>query len=43
MQMQTQMGAYGLVGWIGYIVVIIFGVMRSTDGPNQYGDEPVRF
>jgi uncharacterized membrane protein YhaH (DUF805 family) len=37
------LSAYSMVGWIGYIAVIVFGVMKSTDGPNRYGDEPVRF
>lgn len=33
----------GLVGWIGPIIMIVFGVMQSTDGPNRYGEAPVRF
>lgn len=41
--MQAEMGALGLVGWIGYIVVIGFGVLPSKDGPNKYGDEPVSY
>lgn len=32
-----------LIGMIAPIVVIIFGVMKSTDGPNRYGEAPVRF
>lgn len=40
---QSQFGAYGLVGWIAPIVVIVFGVMPSTDGPNRFGEAPVRF
>ena len=41
--MQAEMGTLGLVGWIGYIVVIGFGVLPSKDGPNKYGDEPVSY
>ncbi len=40
--MQSETIGYSLLGWIGYLVVIIFGVMKS-DGPNRYGHEPVRF
>ncbi|HTN15732.1 MAG TPA: DUF805 domain-containing protein [Sphingomonadaceae bacterium] len=32
-----------LAGWIGPIIVVAFGVMKSTDGPNRYGEAPVRF
>lgn len=31
------------VSWLGILVVIVFGVMKSDDGPNKYGDAPVRF
>ncbi|MEM7778928.1 MAG: DUF805 domain-containing protein [Pseudomonadota bacterium] len=41
--LQAEMGCLGLVGWIGYIVVIGFGVLKSQEGPNQYGEGPVRF
>ena len=41
--MQAEMGVMGLVGWIAPIVGIIFGAWPSTDGPNKYGTEPVRF
>ncbi len=40
---QAEMGLMGLVGWIAIIVVIGFGILQSEDGPNQYGDAPVRF
>jgi uncharacterized membrane protein YhaH (DUF805 family) len=33
----------GLVGWLAPIIVIVFGVMKSTDGPNRYGEAPVVF
>ena len=33
----------GLVPWIGYLVVIVFGVMQSQPRPNRYGEAPVRF
>lgn len=38
---QQELMAFGLVGYIPLIVLIAFGVMRSTDGPNRYGEEPV--
>jgi len=37
---QAEIMAYGLVGWIGPIIVIIFGVMKSTQGSNRFGDAP---
>lgn len=40
---RSQLYAYSAFGWIGYIVVIVFGVMKSDEGPNVYGAEPVRF
>ncbi len=43
LQQQKDMAAKGLVRWVGPIIVIIFGVMKSTDGPNAYGEKPVRF
>ncbi|MFV0643485.1 MAG: DUF805 domain-containing protein [Sphingomonadaceae bacterium] len=43
MAMQGAMGWQSLISWIGIIIVIVFGVMKSTPGPNPYGDEPVRF
>jgi uncharacterized membrane protein YhaH (DUF805 family) len=42
MQQQSEMGRIGLVGWIAPLVVIVFGVMDSTDGPNKFGEGPVR-
>jgi uncharacterized membrane protein YhaH (DUF805 family) len=43
MEQQTEFARYGAIGWIGPLVVIGFGILRSTDGPNRYGAEPVRF
>jgi uncharacterized membrane protein YhaH (DUF805 family) len=34
---------WSMISWIGIIVVIVFGVMKSQGGPNAYGDAPVRF
>ncbi len=42
MAQQQQMSIYSLVGWIGPLIVIVFGVFKSTDGPNPYGDAPDR-
>lgn len=38
-----QMQGTGLIGWVAIGLVIWFGVRKSTDGPNAYGNEPVRF
>ena len=37
---QSQIMSYGLVGWIGPIIVIVFGAMKSTPGPNRFGETP---
>ncbi|MEO0907023.1 MAG: DUF805 domain-containing protein [Pseudomonadota bacterium] len=37
---QAQMDALGLVGYIGYAVIIGFGVLKSQDGDNRYGPNP---
>ena len=37
---QVEMGALGLVGYIGYAVIIGFGVLKSQDGDNRYGPNP---
>ena len=33
----------GAMSWIGYLIVIVFGVWPSTDGDNRYGPEPDHF
>ena len=43
MERQQEFAGYGLIGWIGPLVVIGFGILKSTDGPNRFGEEPVRF
>lgn len=43
MNFTGQSSALGMIGWIAPLVLLVFGVMKSTDGPNRYGDEPVRF
>jgi uncharacterized membrane protein YhaH (DUF805 family) len=43
MERQQEFAAYGMIGWIAPLVVIGFGILRSTDGPNRFGDAPVRF
>ena len=37
---QARMSRLGLLGWIAPIVVLVFGVMKSTPGPNRYGEAP---
>lgn len=41
--MQGEMAGWSIISWIGIIVVIVFGVMKSDEGANGYGDAPVRF
>lgn len=33
----------GLLGWLAIIIVLVFGILKSTDGPNRYGEAPVEF
>ena len=37
---QQQAMGYGLLAWVAYLVIIVFGVFDSENGPNQYGEEP---
>lgn len=39
-QQQASMRWLGLLGWIAPVVVIVFGIMKSTPGPNRYGKAP---
>ncbi|MEW4447980.1 DUF805 domain-containing protein [Qipengyuania sp. JC766] len=41
MARQSELYAYSALSYIGYLVVIVFGVMKSDEGPNRYGPEPV--
>jgi uncharacterized membrane protein YhaH (DUF805 family) len=43
MAAQTQMSGQSWVGWVAIIVVVVFGVRKSTPGPNRYAEAPVRF
>lgn len=36
-------GPMVLIGWIPAILVIIAGVRKSSEGPNRFGEAPVRF
>ncbi|GMN01463.1 DUF805 domain-containing protein [Erythrobacter sp. MTPC3] len=38
---QAQVAPLSFVGWLGYLVVIAFGVLKSQPGPNKYGGVPV--
>ena len=40
---QLEVAPWSAVGYIGYLVVVIFGVLKSQDGPNRYGDAPVSY
>jgi uncharacterized membrane protein YhaH (DUF805 family) len=41
--LQSQMGFTSLLGWVAIVAVIIFGVRKSTEGPNRYGETSVSF
>ncbi|PEQ11236.1 hypothetical protein B2G71_18285 [Novosphingobium sp. PC22D] len=41
--MRGQVLGMSLFGWLPTILVVGFGILRSDEGPNRYGDEPVRF
>jgi uncharacterized membrane protein YhaH (DUF805 family) len=43
MHYQREVAPYSLISWVGYIAVIVFGIMKSTEGPNRYGEAPVEF
>lgn len=39
-QEQAEMSRLGLLGWVAPIIIIVFGVMKSTPGANKYGEAP---
>ena len=41
--MQTRLAWDGLLGYVPLIMVIAFGLLKSTPGPNRYGERPARF
>jgi len=41
--MQQSMGAASLLGWLPILIVIAIGIRKSTEGPNRFAEEPVRF
>ena len=41
--MQTRVAWDGLLGYVPLIMVIAFGLLKSTPGPNRYGGRPARF
>lgn len=40
---QEGMAWQSLLGWVPLVILAVFGVMESDEGPNRYGQEPVRF
>ena len=40
LQQQAEMSRLGLLGWVAPLIVLVFGVMKSTPGPNKYGEVP---
>ena len=39
-QQQANMRWLGLLGLIAPLIVLVFGVMKSSPGPNRYGEAP---
>jgi uncharacterized membrane protein YhaH (DUF805 family) len=39
-QAQGDMSRLGLLGWVAPLIVLVFGVMKSSPGPNRYGEAP---
>ena len=35
---QAVMARYGMIGWISPLVIVVFGLLASTEGPNRYGN-----
>ena len=42
-EVQARMGWENLLGYLPIILLIGFGLLKSDEGPNRYGDDPVRF
>ena len=38
-----QLALDSLIGWLPILLMIGLGVLKSTDGPNRFAAEPVRF
>jgi len=38
--LESTLRGYSAVGWIGYLVVIVFGALQGNPGPNRYGEAP---
>jgi uncharacterized membrane protein YhaH (DUF805 family) len=41
--LQSHFALDGLIGYVPLIIVIAFGLLKSTPGPNCYAERPVRF
>ena len=35
--------AESVLGWVPYLLIIILGVLKSTPGPNRFGEAPVSY
>lgn len=40
---QSQYTTQSLIGWVGIIAFVILAVRKSSQGPNRFAEEPVRF
>jgi uncharacterized membrane protein YhaH (DUF805 family) len=38
--MQSSMGVASLLGWAGFIIVIVLGIRKSSPGANRFGGQP---
>ena len=37
---QVEISRLSLLGWIAPLIMLVFGVMKSSPGPNRYGEAP---
>jgi uncharacterized membrane protein YhaH (DUF805 family) len=42
MATQAQFGWQAILGWLPLILIVVFGLMKSDEGANRYGEAPVR-
>jgi uncharacterized membrane protein YhaH (DUF805 family) len=40
MQGQLEISRLSLLGWVAPLLVLVFGVLKSSPGPNRYGEAP---
>jgi uncharacterized membrane protein YhaH (DUF805 family) len=40
LQAQSEVSRLGLLGWVAPLIVLVFGVLKSSPGANRYGEAP---